>query len=410
MGRPVSDPIDFAQALAGLAEGKTVSAIYRAYAGQAARPYAPSTFHQLVIARRRTAAQGEALAASAHMGSPSPARAALARPEPSLREGDGYWSRLEHVKPANVLTLTSDDVGVRSQGGALVITDGGETRRFEPRGTKPEALVLLGWGGWLSVKALRFCARHHIAVVILDWARDFLTIVSPHSHSAAAVIRLQCAAVPLTIAKAIVRAKIEAHAVVGALPRRDAGFAALKLGSAHSLEAVRLIEARAARDAWARRSVAMAWREAGRIPVSWKIPYTARRRGRRTQGHAKARDPINCLLNLVFSVTVGRLVVELVARGLEPALGYLHQPKPGRLSLAYDAVEPLRAGIEARVFDFIAAYKFAPSDFLVENETGRVKSTGRLTAVVLDACAPRRSELNIIADWLCAVIVSPSAP
>jgi hypothetical protein len=44
-------------------------------------------------------------------------------------------------------------------------------------------------------------------------------------------------------------------------------------------------------------------------------------------------------------------------------IGYLHSDKKGRNSLVWDAIEPLRPAIDAKVFEFIAKREFARSDF-----------------------------------------------
>jgi hypothetical protein len=49
--------------------------------------------------------------------------------------------------------------------------------------------------------------------------------------------------------------------------------------------------------------------------------------------------------------------------GLALQIGFLHGDKHGRNSLVWDAIEPLRARINARVFAFIASQEFARSDF-----------------------------------------------
>lgn len=58
-----------------------------------------------------------------------------------------------------------------------------------------------------------------------------------------------------------------------------------------------------------------------------------------------------------------RLAKALAAQGLCLSIGYLHSDKKGRNSLVWDAIEPLRPAIDAKVFEFIAEHEFARSDF-----------------------------------------------
>jgi CRISPR/Cas system-associated endonuclease Cas1 len=138
-------------------------------------------------------------------------------------------SRSKHVapvKPSNVLTLTGDSASISVKRGALIATRDGMSLVYEPRAVKPNAIVLTGWGGVVTLAALRFCAKHKIAVVILDWDRDFMTAMALPSRRAARIARAQLEAMSpnnaLAAAKALVAAKIDAHACVGAIARAKA--------------------------------------------------------------------------------------------------------------------------------------------------------------------------------------------
>jgi len=54
------------------------------------------------------------------------------------------------------------------------------------------------------------------------------------------------------------------------------------------------------------------------------------------------RDPVNALLSLGYSLLAKDLTVACAAVGLDPYLGYYHQPRFGRPALALDLMEPFR--------------------------------------------------------------------
>ena len=54
------------------------------------------------------------------------------------------------------------------------------------------------------------------------------------------------------------------------------------------------------------------------------------------------RDPVNALLSLGYSLLSKDLTVASAAVGLDPYLGYYHQPRFGRPALALDLMEPFR--------------------------------------------------------------------
>jgi CRISPR associated protein Cas1 len=92
-----------------------------------------------------------------------------------------------------------------------------------------------------------------------------------------------------------------------------------------------------------------------------------------------------------------------VARGLALPIGFLHSDKKGRNSLVWDAIEPLRPAIDARVFAFIASREFARSDF---PQTG--VSTFRLKRDIigsmLDSASLSDREIADAADFMLQMI------
>ena len=69
------------------------------------------------------------------------------------------------------------------------------------------------------------------------------------------------------------------------------------------------------------------------------------------------------MLNYAYIVEAGRLAKALAVPGLCLSIGFLHSDKKGRNSLVWDAIEPLRPSIGAKVFAFIEAHEFARRDF-----------------------------------------------
>jgi CRISPR-associated protein Cas1 len=54
------------------------------------------------------------------------------------------------------------------------------------------------------------------------------------------------------------------------------------------------------------------------------------------------RDPVNALLSLAYALLTKDLTLALVASGLDPLLGFYHQPRFGRPALALDLMEEFR--------------------------------------------------------------------
>lgn len=200
MGRPSCDPIDIATTLADLAAGKPRPIVYADYASVAARPYARASWETILRKGRQE---------------PRP----IPKPRQHAIIADGG-----PIKPSTVLALVSDGPSLTVKGDALHVRDGPIKLVYERRSRKPEAIVTTGWGGSLTVNAVRYCADHKIALIMLDWGRDLMSVVATPAPRAAKLLRAQCSADPLIIARAIIRAKIEAHANEGALSPLSRGL------------------------------------------------------------------------------------------------------------------------------------------------------------------------------------------
>jgi len=126
-----------------------------------------------------------------------------------------------------------------------------------------------------------------------------------------------------------------------------------------------------------------------------------------------AVHPVNALLNVAFSVTAGRLTALLSASGACPAIGFLHSDKPGRWSLAWDTIEPLRPMIEERVFDFIRRHQFGANDFILTKPAPGSKSPGghirlmdNLLKTVIAETAISGRTLDAMVCWMVGLIGS----
>jgi len=80
------------------------------------------------------------------------------------------------------------------------------------------------------------------------------------------------------------------------------------------------------------------------------------------------RDPFNSLLSLGYTLLGGDVRQVLVSEGLDPALGFLHQPRSGRDSLMLDLLEPFRSGVD--VFSLELLQQLEPSDFSYHKQQG----------------------------------------
>ena len=92
-----------------------------------------------------------------------------------------------------------------------------------------------------------------------------------------------------------------------------------------------------------------------------------------------ARDPINSLLNFVYTVLANDCASACQAVGLDPQVGFLHALRPGRSSLALDLMEELRPVTADRaIITLINRQQLTPRDFVLhEGDTVTIKDDAR---------------------------------
>ena len=189
------------------------------------------------------------------------------------------------------------DASLRVRQGALAIEHGEGAERIKLKldidDPPPCAILFDGTGEFLTGDAIRFCAQRGIVLAMPDGPGRMVTI----AHSALeategetlrdigpAIIRAQCAADPVHIARAIVRTKIAADKgalgsrITPAMPRTIARCEA-KLATARSVAEIVMIEANAASVYWRSRrdlglihAKAETSRELAALRLPWQRP------------------------------------------------------------------------------------------------------------------------------------------
>ena len=364
MGRgSVCDPFDAAAIVERIATGEITAAdAYRRYAASAARPCARATFAQK-LSRARTRA------------------GRLAPPIVETRPPDRSPARaLRALDMGGPVLVIGPNAALRVRGGALDVEHGFKPDRVRVRidvdEPKPAAILFDAHGEFLTGEAIRWCARYAIPLILPNGpGRAILFYESAleadgagegvnGKHAARildvgpSLVRAQALADPVPVARAIVSAKLKASAE--SVPAIDKRPWSLRLDEARSVAEIVTIEARIAAAYWrAFRDLGLRERKGGDLPRSW-LRFANRQKGAQFLGSKHASHPINAMLNYAYVVEAGRLARALTAAGFALPIGFLHSDKHGRNSLVWDAIEPLRPLIDARVFKFIASARIRP--------------------------------------------------
>lgn len=262
--------------------------------------------------------------------------------KPSAAHGQDGLRRLVPLRH-DALPLYVQQAGTRvgKNGECLTIKDR-DTLIGEARLTETSQLVLFG-PVQVSTQVIQELCKRDISISYLSTGGWFygLTIGLPHRNIelrrkqfAAASDSHQC----LILARRFVQAKI---ANSRTLLRRnhpnppDSLLQLLKAdgrnaGEAQSLAELLGIEGTAAR------------RYFSEFGAMLKDPYGAGRFDFEGRNRRPPRDPVNAMLSFAYAMVTREWTVTLHSVGLDPLLGFYHQPRYGRPALALDMMEEFR--------------------------------------------------------------------
>lgn len=91
-----------------------------------------------------------------------------------------------------------------------------------------------------------------------------------------------------------------------------------------------------------------------------------------TRNRRPPLDRVNAMLSFVYSILTHDCEAALEAVGLDPYIGFIHRPRPGRSSLALDLVEEFRASLADRFVLYCINQKVIHADDFDIQESGAV--------------------------------------
>ncbi len=110
-------------------------------------------------------------------------------------------------------------------------------------------------------------------------------------------------------------------------------------------------------------------------------------------------DPVNALLSFIYTLITHECASALQGVGLDPYVGFLHQDRPGRVSLALDLLEEFRASWADRfVLTLINRQQVKIKDFVIE-ASGAVRLTDDARKTVLIAWQERK-QVEVLHPYL----------
>jgi CRISPR-associated protein Cas1 len=104
------------------------------------------------------------------------------------------------------------------------------------------------------------------------------------------------------------------------------------------------------------------------------------------------KDRVNALLSFVYAVLTHEMAAAVEAVGLDPAVGFLHADRPGRVSLALDLLEEFRTLIADRLVLSLINLKQVQPDGFEFQPGGAVQMTDATRRTVLAALTARKKD------------------
>jgi CRISPR-associated protein Cas1 len=299
-------------------------------------------------------------------------------------------------KHLNTLYITSDDAYLSKERETFVVEVNNE-KVFQAPIHSIENIVCFGFKP-LTPALMAFCAENNVGISYLSETGRFLARVQGAQQGNVLLRKAQYAIADnelqsLSIARPIVAAKVSNYRSLLLRHQRNhpdecpdsVGLAAETMGGrfveiqqAESLDELRGHEGECATLYFAvLSSLITAQRQDFRFAQRTKRPPL---------------DPANALLSFLYAVLANDVRSAVETTGLDPQVGFLHQVRPGRPSLALDVMEEFRAYLGDRVMlNLINLKQVTRKDFEIR-ESGEVRMSDDARKTVITAYQKRKQE------------------
>lgn len=342
------------------------------------------------------------------------------------RERCEYWQVQKPKKhPAKKfqfrepLILCGHGIHIRVEQNTLLVRDGfthypqkaRKFRFFPGDANLPDRIIVLDGSGGLTLDALDWMAEQQIGFVRLDWRGQVINVGGNSGYAGKPeLIAIQRKIKSdnrrrLKIARWLIVEKIAAscktlESTFPASETRQKAIAqidiqARKLGMA--LEAVTLSKlfgiegavANAYFKVWP--GLPLKWKGLSKRPIPDNWAETISRTMAWRKRSRQARHPVNAMLNYGYGIVVSQIRSQIVAAGLDPTIGIIHERKDNPAPLAYDLLEPLRPLVDRAVLEFAIAHTFEPGDFTI-NKWGGCRLNPQMAKIVANLVAKLQCE------------------
>ncbi len=279
-------------------------------------------------------------------------------------------------------------------------------------------VIVIGSDGFATFDAMRLVADIGASLIFIDGRGKLLFASTPTAPSDVRLRRAQCLALEngtaLEICRELISQKIDGQAAIvrDMLGNPLAADAILrfkaKLAETHDIEAVRLVEAMAAKmywSQWADEPIRWPLKDEPRIAAHWKV--FGSRISPLTHSPRLAANPPNACMNLIHALCEAECRIGLIGMGLDPEIGLLHCDTPSRSSLANDLQEVLRPPVDSFMLNWIQTERFSKADFW-EDRNGNCRIATPLAKKLCETANVWRRLAAPVAEWVAQALWNSS--
>lgn len=296
----------------------------------------------------------------------------------------------------NTLFITSEDAYVHKERETFIVEVNNE-KVFQAPIHSIENIVCFGFKA-LSPQVMAFCAENNVGISYLSETGKFLARVYGAQQGNVLLRKAQYAISDnefesLKIAKPIIAAKVSNYRHLLLRHQRNhpdncseellqntetMGRRLNNIGQAESLDELRGYEGECA---------TLYFNVLSSLITSQKEDFDFKQRSKRPP-----LDPANALLSFLYAILANDVRSALETVGLDPQVGFLHQLRAGRPSLALDIMEEFRAYLGDRVMlNLINLKQVTKKDFEIR-ESGEVRMSDNARKELLTAYQKRKQE------------------
>ncbi len=127
-----------------------------------------------------------------------------------------YWKKKLHPR-SEVHALSGFNCSLKVRNDELVTFDTGEERCFHKVTHGLQAIIFMGEGGSITIDAVKWCEAQGVAICVVDWHGDLVSVTTPQATVDVSMRRAQFSADKLAMAKAILRQKLASQRQIGKL-------------------------------------------------------------------------------------------------------------------------------------------------------------------------------------------------